>query len=135
MKSLTELVWNLFMTLQTEYDFVLPRGFVDTQGALHRQGSMRLATALDEIEAVNDTRVQANEAYLPALLIARVVTRLGELPFITPQIITNLFASDLAFLEDLYQRLNSPIPFVIEAHCPNCQSRFQLQLAPPLTQQ
>jgi len=118
------------MTIQTEFDFTLPRGYVDAGGMLHRQGRMRLATALDEMEAINDPRVQANEAYLPALLISRVVTHLGELPLVTPQVVTGLFASDLAFLEDLYQRLNSPEALVVAARCPHCHTHFHLQLAP-----
>lgn len=122
------------MTIQTEFDFTLPRGYVDGAGSIHRQGRMRLATALDEIETINDPRVLANEAYLPALLISRVVTQLGELSLVTPQVVTGLFASDLAFLEDLYQRLNSPEAFVAEANCPNCHTHFQLQLAPSAVQ-
>ncbi len=65
------------MSIQTEFEFLLPRGFIDSQGSLHRTGRMRLATAMDEIEALQDPRVQANEAYLPVVLLSRVVTQLG----------------------------------------------------------
>jgi len=91
---------------------------------------MRLATALDEIEPLQDPRVQANEAYLVILLLARVVTRLGTIPVITPQIIEGLYASDLAYLQDVYQRTNASVPLVLRAVCPNCGTQFQLQVAP-----
>ena len=91
---------------------------------------MRLATALDEIEPLQDPRVQANEAYLVILLLARVVTRLGTIPVITPQIIEGLYASDLAYLQDVYQRTNASVPLILGAICPNCGTQFQLQVAP-----
>lgn len=116
--------------MQTTFDFVLPRGYVDEAGQVHRQGRMRLATALDEIEPLHDPRVQANEAYLPVLLLARVVIALGDLPAMTPQVIERLFASDLAYLQELYLRLNSPVPVVVGAICPQCHAQFQLQVAP-----
>ena len=91
---------------------------------------MRLALAIDEIEALQDPRVQTHEANLPLVLICRVVTRLGDLPAVTTQVIAGLFASDLAFLEDLYLRLNNPQPIQIGAVCPQCSAQFQLQIAP-----
>ena len=118
------------MNLQTEFEFTLPRGYVDAAGQLQRHGYMRLATALDEIESWQDSRVQANEAYLPVVLLSRVVTHLGDLPAVTPQVIAGLFAIDLVYLEDLYQRLNSPEQMVIGAICPHCSSQFQLQVTP-----
>jgi hypothetical protein len=118
------------MTLQTSFDFSLPRGYLDAGGTLHREGSMRLALAIDEIQALQDPRAQANEAYLPVLLLQRVVTRLGSLAAVTPQVIEGLFASDLAYLEDLYLRMNSPEPVVMGTTCPACGSAFPLQVAP-----
>lgn len=118
------------MNVQTEFDFTLPRGYVDASGRVHREGRMRLATALDEIASMEDPRVQASEAYLPVILLSRVVMRLGDLPAVTPQVIEGLFASDLAYLEDLYQRLNSPESVVVGAVCPHCNTQFQLQVAP-----
>jgi hypothetical protein len=91
---------------------------------------MRLATALDEIQSAGDPRVQINEAYLPVVLLSRVVTRLGDLPAVTPRVIEGLFAADLAYLEDLYQRLNSPEGVVLGVVCPQCSTQFQLQVAP-----
>lgn len=91
---------------------------------------MRLATALDEIESLQDPRVQANEAYLPVVLLSRVITRLGELTTVSPREVENFFASDLAYLEDLYLRLNQPENLTIGTICPHCSNRFQLQVAP-----
>ncbi|MGB1251677.1 MAG: phage tail assembly protein [Candidatus Promineifilaceae bacterium] len=118
------------MTIATEFTFVLPQGYIDARGQLHREGRMRLATALDEIEPGNDPRVQANELYLPILLLSRVVTQIGALVPVTPQVIEGLFAVDLAYLEDLYQRLNSPQPIVAGTVCPYCNNQIQLQVAP-----
>jgi hypothetical protein len=118
------------MGLQTDIEFTLPRGYVDASGRTHSTGRIRLATALDEIQSVGDPRVQANEAYLPVVLLSRVVTALGDLSAVTPQVIEGLFAADLAYLEDLYQRLNSAEQVIIGAVCPNCSTQFQLQVAP-----
>jgi hypothetical protein len=96
------------MTLQTEFEFVLPKGYIDELGQVHRHGRMRLATALDEIEPMGDPRVRANESYLPVLLMARVVTQLGALPAITPGVVEQFFAADLAYLSELYLAINSP---------------------------
>jgi hypothetical protein len=118
------------MTLQTEFDFVLPRGYLDSTGQVQRTGRMRLATALDEIDSLHDPRVQTNEAYLPVVLLSRVITHLGSLTSITPQVMEGLFASDLAYLEDVYMRFNSADAVIIEAVCPACSTRFQLQVSP-----
>lgn len=118
------------MSSYTEFEFTLPRGFVDASGEVHRTGRMRLATALDEIEPVQDPRVQQNEAYLPVLLLSRVLTQLGSLTSITPTIVESLFASDLAYLQDLYLRLNSPESVIVTTACPNCNHHFNLQVAP-----
>lgn len=113
-----------------DFEFVLPRGYEDGEGQVHRQGVMRLATALDEIEPLQDPRVEINEAYLIILLLSRVVTRLGELKAVTPQTIEGLYASDLAYLQDVYQRMNATEHLVLGAICPNCGTQFQLQVAP-----
>ncbi len=92
--------------LQTEFEFTLPRGYIDAQGNLHRQGTMRLATALDEIEPLQDARVRANEAYLSILLLSRVITRLGDIRQISPAIMEKLFSADMTYLQDLYIQVN-----------------------------
>ena len=91
---------------------------------------MRLATALDEIEAFQDPRVQSNEAYLPIVLLSRVVLKIGDLPVVTPQIIAELFAADLISLEDLYLRINAHERVILGAVCPACSSQFHVQVAP-----
>jgi hypothetical protein len=115
--------------LQTEFEFTLPRGYVDAHGNLHRRGTMRLATALDEIEPLQDARVRNNEAYLNILLLSRVVTRLGELRQVSPSIIEGLFAADLAYLQHLYIQVNDGGTSLVETCCPACGTRFALDLA------
>jgi hypothetical protein len=92
---------------RTEVEFELPKGYVDDAGTLHRQGVMRLATAADEILPLRDPRVQQNEAYLAVIVLARVIVRLGHLPEVHTGVIEGLFASDLAYLQKLYEELNS----------------------------
>lgn len=91
----------------TEIDFELPKGYVDDSGELHRRGTMRLATAADEILPLRDPRVQQNEAYLAVIVLARVITRLGSLAEVNTNVIEGLFASDLAYLERLYEQINT----------------------------
>ncbi len=115
--------------LQTEFEFTLPRGYIDTQGNLHRRGTMRLATALDEIEPLQDARVRANEAYLSVLLLSRVVTRLGDIRSVNPAIVEGLFSADIAYLQDLYVQVNDGGTSLVTTQCPTCGTRFALDLA------
>lgn len=92
--------------LQTEFEFTLPRGYVDSSGTLHKKGRMRLATAMDEIAPLRDPRVRANQAYLVIILLARVISQLGTVEMIDTGVIENLFSADLAFLQDFYRRIN-----------------------------
>ena len=114
--------------LRTEFEFTLPRGYADAAGNLHRQGVMRLATALDEVEPLQDARTRANESYLSILLLSRVVMCLGEMRPVTPEIIERLFASDFAYLQELYVKLNDGESHVVETECPTCGTRFELDL-------
>ncbi len=114
--------------LRTEFAFVLPRGYVDSAGTVHRDGTMRLATAKDEIIPQRDPRVRENEAYLTVLLLSRVVTRLGALSEVHPGIVENLFASDLAFLQDLYRRVNQEGTSQVAVQCPACQHDFTIDM-------
>ena len=116
--------------LQTEYKFTLPRGYVDSSGTLHREGTMRLATAIDEIGSLRDMRVRGNQAYLTLIILAQVVTRLGTLPDVNTGVMEGLFAADLAFLQDLYQRINDPGAAKAMVTCPNCAHRFEAELIP-----
>jgi hypothetical protein len=113
---------------QTEFEFTLPCGLIDAQGNLHRDGTMRRATALDEIECLEHPRARGSEAYLGILLLSRVVSRLGNLPQVTPAMIGALFASDFLFLQELYLRVNNSGPELIETRCPSCGTHFTLDL-------
>lgn len=115
--------------LQTEFEFTLPKGYVDRDGTLHRQGVMRLATALDEITPMRDLRVKSNPAYLVIILLSRVVTRLGGLSSINTQIIENLYAADLAYLQAFYRQINEAGSSVITVTCPNCNTDIEVDLA------
>jgi hypothetical protein len=115
--------------LQTEFAFELPLGYLDEDGERHRRGVMRLATARDEILPLRDPRVRDNEAYLTVLLLSRVVTQLGTLGTITPAVIESLFASDLAFLQDVYSRVNQEGHARVSAACPQCKHEFEVDLA------
>lgn len=115
--------------LQTEFEFTLPRGYVDRDGNLHRQGVMRLATAMDEIAPLRDPRVRSNQAYLVIILLSRVVVRLGHLTNITTQMIENLFAADLAYLQSLYRQINEEGTSTFMVTCPDCQAQIEVDLA------
>lgn len=114
--------------LLTEFPFELPLGYADANGDLHREGTMRLATAEDEIAPLRDPRVQANHGYLAVILLSRVVTRLGELPTVNPKVIEGLFAGDFAHLEALYQRINETGNDQVGVVCPHCQERFDVEV-------
>jgi hypothetical protein len=117
---------------QTEFEFTLPGGYLDADGTLHRDGIMRRATAADEIVPLRDPRVTANDAYLVIILLSRVVTRLGGVPSITPKVIENLFAGDLAFLQDLYESINRFEPAPLDVTCPKCEHEFSVERVPDL---
>jgi hypothetical protein len=110
--------------LTTSVAFTLPRGYLDATGTLHKDGEMRLATAGDEILPLRDPRVEANPAYLTVILLSRVVTRLGTLDAVTPQVIEGLFTADLVRLQDLYNELNSVGPARRQAACPHCGRQY-----------
>jgi hypothetical protein len=117
------------MAFKTEYKFVLPRGYVDAQGKVHKEGTMRLATARDEILPLQDYRVQANRAYLVIVLLSRVITRLGEVPAINADIVENFFSTDLAFLQEFYRKINeeggTPKHHVA---CAKCGNEFDIDM-------
>jgi hypothetical protein len=115
--------------LQTEFDFELPRGFVDDAGNVHRDGRMRMATARDEIAPLRDPRVRDNDAYLTVLILSRVVTQLGSLSQVTPATIEGMFAPDLAFLQDLYRRINQEGHTHAIVECPSCSTEFAVDVA------
>ena len=91
---------------QTQFEFTLPKGYLDSDGNLHRKGIMRLATAMDEIAPLRDPRVKANPAYATIIILARVITRLGALTEVTPMIVEEFFAQDLNYLQNFYRCIN-----------------------------
>ena len=112
---------------QTEFPFTLPRGLVDPEGNVHREGTMRLATAFDEIEPIKDPRVRVNPGYLVIILLSRVITRLGSLDYINTGAIENLYSADLAYLQDLYQRINQSGHSRLHVACPHCSGEFEVE--------
>ncbi len=114
--------------LRTEYEFTLPLGYLDADGTLRRHGTMRLATAADEILPLRDPRVAANQAYLIVILLSRVITRIDGVDQITPRVIEELFAADLAFLQDLYNEINRVEDPNRSVMCPNCRESFELEV-------
>jgi hypothetical protein len=110
-----------------EFTFTLPHGLTGPDGTVHRDGSMRLATAFDEIEPLKDPRVRANPGYLVIILLARVITRLGTVGHINTKAIENLYAADLAFLQDFYQRINSSGHSRLQVSCPHCDGEFDVE--------
>jgi hypothetical protein len=115
------------MAFQTEIQFTLPKGYMTAEGMLHREGRMRLATAADEILPLKDPRVQQNPAYLTVILLSRVVTKLGSLADVHPGVIEGLFASDLSYLQAVYQQLNGDGALSASAVCPHCEHRFDVR--------
>lgn len=114
--------------LRTEFPFQLPRGYVDEQGVVHRDGTMRLSTARDELIPLRDVRVQENPAYLSVVLLGRVITRLGTLPMVHDGIVETMFASDLAFLQDFYRQINAEGHTRAAVRCPHCSEPFEVEL-------
>lgn len=115
--------------MRTEFSFVLPRGYVDSAGEVHRRGVMRLATARDELVSQRDDRVRENPNYLAVVLISRVVMSIGEIEDIHGGVIENLFASDLAFLQDLYRRVNQDGHTHARVTCPGCSNEFAVDVS------
>jgi hypothetical protein len=115
---------------QTEFDFTLPCGFLDAEGSLHREGIMRRATAADEILPLKDPRVAKNPAYLVVILLSRVVTRLDGVEQINPRVIENLYATDLAYLQNLYNEINQLDNGRLPTSCPQCEHAFEVERLP-----
>lgn len=112
-----------------EFPFELPHGYRDSDGHLHRDGTMRMATAFDEIAPLKDARVQANPGYLVIILLSRVVTRLGTIAHLNPKLIEGLLAADLMYLQDFYRRINENGHSRLLVSCPHCQGDFEVETA------
>jgi len=117
------------IVLQTEFTFTLPLGYVDAEGNMHKEGVMRLATAFDEIAPLKDPRVRSNQGYLLIILLSRVISKLGTLEHINPKVIEGLYAADLAYLQDLYCRINQNGHNRVRTQCPHCEQEFELELS------
>ncbi|MBH8565984.1 phage tail assembly protein [Nostoc sp. CENA67] len=115
--------------LQTEFDFILPKGLIDASGKVHRQGVMRLTTARDEICVQKDHRVQKEPVYGVLVTLSLVITRLGELSSVTPELLENLFSRDLAYLREFYNRINQQGNADIPVQCPRCNNNFSVELS------
>ena len=117
------------MAFKTEFEFTLPKGFVDEQGNLNRKGVMRLATAKDEISPLQDFRVKNNRAYLVIILLSRVISQLGEMKEgINPGVIESLFSADLSYLQEFYRQINESGTANVGAKCPSCGQEFQVDI-------
>jgi hypothetical protein len=119
------------MTLQTEFEFTLPRGYIDGEGNLHKKGTMRLATAMDEIAPLRDLRVKSNQAYLAVILLSMVITKLGDLPEVHTGIIESLFSADFAYLQDFYRQINENGTTKVSTTCPKCNEKIEVDLGQP----
>lgn len=115
--------------LTTEFDFTLPRGLIDAKGRVHRQGKIRLATAKDEILVQQNPLVQENPAYSVLVYLSQVITRLGSLSSVTPQLLEDLTVVDLAYLREFYNRINQHKTATIPVECPHCNQAFKVELA------
>jgi hypothetical protein len=117
------------LSFRTEYEFELPRGYVDENGTLHKRGIMRLATAADEILPMRDQRVQSNPGYLSIILLARVITKLGDLRAIDTKVIERMFTADLAFLQNFYRQINEVEKLSVRTACPKCDHEFEVDIS------
>jgi len=117
--------------IRTEFEFVLPIGYVDSEGTLHKKGLMRLATAADEIAPLRDNRVRQNQAYLVIVLLSRVITKLGTLTDISPSVVEGLFSADLAFLQNFYRQINETGTSTVTIKCPDCGADVEVDVGNP----
>src|SRR4030095_2846647 len=117
------------MTMQTEFKFTLPHGYVDAEGNVHRDGVMRLATAFDEIAPMKDPRGPTNPGYLVVILLSRVISKLGDVQQINPKVIEGLFAGDCAYLQDFYRRINVNGHARVGVSCPECEAKLEVEVA------
>ena len=114
--------------IQTEHQFELPIGYQDEEGILHREGTMRLATAADEILPLKDPRVQGNQAYLIIILLSRVITKLGSMERINTKMIEGMYAADMTYLQEFYNQINRTGRASVSATCPKCAHGFEVEL-------
>ena len=114
--------------METVYDFTLPKGYMDGSGEIHRRGKMRLATAGDEISATRDPRVLSNPSYLTIVILSKVITEIEGVQSVSATLVEKLFTADLAYLQDMYQRINDIEPPLMQCVCPDCGKTFEVPL-------
>jgi len=115
--------------MRTEFEFVLPRGYIDDTGTVHRRGMMRLATARDELQPLRDPTVSGpDDPRLTLLVLVRVIERLGSIDTVTMHEVEQLFAADLAYLQDFYQRINQNGDTRLQVTCPHCDGEFDVEV-------
>lgn len=114
--------------MTTQFDFELPKGFVDSKGVVHKRGKMRLATAGDEISATRDPRVLSNPSYLAIVVLSSVITELEGVDVVAPSTVERFFTADLAFLQDMYQRINDIEPPTMQTVCPDCGKVYEVPI-------
>ena len=112
----------------TEFNFTLPRGLIDNLDRVNRQGVMRLATAKDEIMVQQEPKVRENPAYGVLIMLSRVITRLGSLTYVSPDLLENLPILDISYLREYYNRINHQGDAQIPAECPHCNASFAVHL-------
>jgi|SRR5690349_10981346 hypothetical protein len=117
------------MAFETEIQFTLPKGYLTAEGMLHKEGVMRLATAADEILPLKDPRVQQNPAYLTVIVLSRVIKKLGSLADVHPGVIEGLYASDLSYLQAIYQEVNGDGSHATPVVCPKCEHSFDVRVS------
>lgn len=117
--------------METEFPFTLPKGYVDSEGVVHREGVMRLANAFDEIGPMKDPRVQANPGYLVIILMSRVIVKLGSVGHMNPKVVEAFFSVDLAYLQDFYRRINYNGHNRLPVACPHCEKEFDVEIISP----
>jgi hypothetical protein len=117
------------MTLQTEFEFTLPRGYIDREGNIHKNGLMHLSTAMDEIAPLRDLRVKSNQAYLAIILLSRVITKLGNLPEVHTGIIESLYSADFNYLQNFYRQINENGTTKISTTCPECNEKVEIDIS------
>ena len=118
------------MAFKTEFEFTLPKGYVDDEGNLHRKGVMRLATAKDEIVPLQDFRVKNNRAFLVIILLSRVITKLGDMKegTVNTGVVESFFSADLSYLQEFYRQINESGTANVGAKCPSCGQEFQVDI-------
>jgi hypothetical protein len=114
--------------LDTEFEFVVPRGLIDKDNRRHRQGVMRLATAKDEILVQQDRRVQENPAYSVLVMLSRTIVRLGSLNHVSPELLESFTILDISYLREYYNRINQQGDIQIPTQCPHCNAQFAVEL-------